>query len=81
MFNKKELLVLFDFRVMFGTTQMFGFSVPKQRDASKKEYPTLTFDMFQSEIATKSGFDMSSDNKSRGIYNFITNQPDYSDCD
>ncbi|ELU02132.1 hypothetical protein CAPTEDRAFT_196619 [Capitella teleta] len=52
-------------RVMFGTTQMFGLSIPKERDASKEKFPTLTFDMFQEEMAAKSGFDMSSDNKSR----------------
>ncbi|XP_059144638.1 kinesin-like protein KIF28P isoform X3 [Physella acuta] len=50
-------------RVLFGTTQYFVFVHPKERDASKKTYPEVTFEMAQSEIAKNSGFDISA-NKS-----------------
>ncbi|KAK0053203.1 kinesin-like protein KIF28P, partial [Biomphalaria pfeifferi] len=51
-------------RVLFGTTQYFVFVHPKERDASKKTYPEVTFEMAQEEIAKHSGFDISS-NKSQ----------------
>jgi hypothetical protein len=43
------------------------FVNPKERDASKQKYPEVTFEMAQEEVAKKSGFDMSGENKSRGM--------------
>ncbi|CAL1536203.1 unnamed protein product [Lymnaea stagnalis] len=51
-------------RILFGTTQYFVFVHPKERDASKKVYPEITFEMAQEEIAKNSGFDMSSNKSS-----------------
>ena len=51
---------------MFGTTQMFVFIDPKEAENSKKKYETVTYEMFQEEIAANSGFDMNSENKSKG---------------
>ncbi|PVD36027.1 hypothetical protein C0Q70_02997 [Pomacea canaliculata] len=52
-------------RIVFGTTQYFVFCNPKERDASKTPYPEVTFEMAQQEIAKRSGFDTSLENKSR----------------
>ncbi|XP_062578631.1 kinesin-like protein KIF28P isoform X1 [Saccostrea cucullata] len=52
-------------RLIFGTTQYFVFVNPKERDSSKQKYPEVTFEMAQEEVAKKSGFDMSGENKSR----------------
>nr|XP_022323498.1 kinesin-like protein KIF28P isoform X1 [Crassostrea virginica] len=52
-------------RLIFGTTQYFVFVNPKERDASKEKFPEVTFEMAQEEVAKKSGFDMSGENKSR----------------
>lgn len=41
---------------------------PKERDASKQKFPEVTFEMAQEEVAKKSGFDMSGENKSRGVW-------------
>jgi hypothetical protein len=51
---------------MFGATQLYVFANPAERDASKKQYPTITYDMAQEEIAAFAGFDMTTENKSRG---------------
>jgi len=52
-------------RLMFGTTQLYVFVNPKERDAAGKAYPTATYEMAQEEIAAKSGFDMNQENKSK----------------
>lgn len=52
-------------RLIFGTTKYFVFVNPKERDASKQKFPEVTFEMAQEEVAKKSGFDMSGENKSR----------------
>lgn len=54
-------------RLMFGTTQLYVFCHPKERDSSKTKYPTISYESAQQEIAERAGFDMNSDNKSRGI--------------
>lgn len=59
--------MLLFYRIVFGTTQYFVFCNPKERDASKTPYPEVTFEMAQQEIAKRSGFDTSLENKSRGI--------------
>ncbi|KAH9524310.1 Kinesin-like protein kif28p [Bulinus truncatus] len=51
-------------RVLFGTTQFFVFVHPKERDASKKTYSEVTFEMAHEEIAKNSGFDISKDKSS-----------------
>ena len=62
------VVYLFFYRLIFGTTQYFVFVNPKERDASKEKFPEVTFEMAQEEVAKKSGFDMSGENKSRGMY-------------
>ena len=52
---------------MFGATQLYIFCNPTEKDASKKQYITYTFDMAQEEIAAFAGFDMTTENKSRGM--------------
>ncbi|XP_013392684.1 kinesin-like protein KIF28P [Lingula anatina] len=52
-------------RLMFGTTQLYLFVNPKERDAAKTPYPEITFEMAQDEIAACSGFDMNTENKSQ----------------
>ena len=54
------------FRLLFGTTQLYMFCHPKERDSSHTQYHPYTFDMAQEEIAANSGFDMKTENKSRG---------------
>ncbi len=53
-------------RMMFGTTQLYVYANPKERDASKEKFVTPSFDMAQEEIAASSGFDMGRENKSQG---------------
>ncbi|ESO96408.1 hypothetical protein LOTGIDRAFT_115884, partial [Lottia gigantea] len=50
-------------RIIFGTTQYFIFVNPK--DPKAKEAVEITFEMAQEEIAKKSGFDVSSEHKTR----------------
>ena len=53
-------------RLLFGTTQFYVFCNPKDTKDCKVVDPS--FEMAQAEIAEKSGgFDMSGQNKSRGI--------------
>lgn len=65
------VVYLFFYRLIFGTTQYFVFVNPKERDASKEKFPEVTFEMAQEEVAKKSGFDMSGENKSRGMYRVL----------
>jgi len=53
---------------MFGTTQLYVFCNPKQRDSSKEKFPDVTFESAQEEITSHSGFDLNNENKSRGLY-------------
>ncbi|XP_050405632.1 kinesin-like protein KIF28P isoform X1 [Patella vulgata] len=59
--NKTELK--YNDRLIFGTTQYFVFVNPK--DKSAKDAPVVNFEMAQEEIAKKSGFDVTSENKTR----------------
>ncbi|KAK3595061.1 hypothetical protein CHS0354_043156 [Potamilus streckersoni] len=52
-------------RLVFGTTQYFVFVNPKERDSSKEKFPEVTFESAQEELAKKSGFDVSGQNKSK----------------
>ncbi|KAK2143188.1 hypothetical protein LSH36_870g00010 [Paralvinella palmiformis] len=52
-------------RLMFGTTQLYVFCNPKQRDSSKEKFPDVTFESAQEEITSHSGFDLNNENKSR----------------
>ena len=45
----------FDPRLMFGTTQLYVFCNPKERDASKEKFEDPTYDLAQQEIAAHSG--------------------------
>ena len=60
------IFVFFSFRIMFGTTQLYVFVNPSERDSSGAAYPNVTYEYAQEEIAAKSGFDMNMDNKSKG---------------
>ena len=53
---------------MFGTTQLYVFVNPKERDSSGEKYEVPSFEMAQEEIAASSGFDMNTDNKSQGMW-------------
>ena len=55
-------------RLMFGTTQLYVFVNPKERDSSGEKYEVPSFEMAQEEIAASSGFDMNTDNKSQGMW-------------
>lgn len=72
------VVYLFFYRLIFGTTQYFVFVNPKERDASKEKFPEVTFEMAQEEVAKKSGFDMSGENKSRGMYRVLLLYQSYS---
>ncbi|KAL3836511.1 hypothetical protein ACJMK2_021937 [Sinanodonta woodiana] len=52
-------------RLIFGTTQYFVFVNPKERDGSKEKFPEVTFESAQEELAKKSGFDVSGQNKTK----------------
>ena len=54
------------FRLVFGTTVMYVFYNPKEASSSGQQYPEITHEMAQEEIAANSGFDMNTENKSRG---------------
>ena len=60
---------------MFGTTVIYVFYNPAEAKKSGQSYPEITHEMAQEEIAANSGFDMNTENKSRGIafllYRFI----------
>ncbi|CAH1773103.1 unnamed protein product [Owenia fusiformis] len=49
-------------RLMFGTTQLMVFVNPKEAGSSDTE---VSYEMAQEEIASNSGFDMNTENKSR----------------
>ena len=51
---------------MFGTTQLFIFVNPKERDSSKQTYEAYSYEMAMEEMAGSSGFDMKTENKSPG---------------
>jgi hypothetical protein len=53
-------------RLVFGTSQMYVVVNPKERDSSKKTYIEITYEMASEEIASNSGFDMKTENKSKG---------------
>lgn len=57
---------LLAFRLLFGTTQYFVYANPREAQLASTPFPEVTFEMAQEEIAKKSGFDMSSENKSKG---------------
>ncbi|XP_064610663.1 kinesin-like protein KIF28 isoform X2 [Liolophura sinensis] len=52
-------------RLLFGTTQYFVYANPREAQLTSTPFPEVTFEMAQEEIAKKSGFDMSSENKSK----------------
>ncbi len=60
-----ELLPLSS-RLVFGTTAMYVFYHPAEAAASGQQYADVTHEMAQEEIAANSGFDMNTENKSRG---------------
>ena len=64
-------------RLMFGTTQMFVFCDPKERDGSKQKYEEVTFESFQQEVARGSGAisQKSSEEKDPGKYGFYIYRP------
>ena len=45
---------------------MYVFYNPKEASSSGQQYPEITHEMAQEEIAANSGFDMNTENKSRG---------------
>ncbi|CAL4119353.1 unnamed protein product, partial [Meganyctiphanes norvegica] len=45
-------------RLVFGSTQIWVFQNPKEKEASKTVFPEITFDYAQEEIASKNGLDM-----------------------
>ncbi|XP_066989396.1 kinesin-like protein KIF28 [Macrobrachium rosenbergii] len=47
-------------RLVFGSTQIWVFQNPVEKEKSKMNYPDITFDYAQEEIAAKSGLDMRS---------------------
>lgn len=47
-------------RLVFGSTQIWVFQNPTERDKTKMKYPEITFEYAQEEIAAKSGIDMGS---------------------
>ncbi|XP_047482876.1 kinesin-like protein KIF28P isoform X3 [Penaeus chinensis] len=49
-------------RLVFGGTQFWLFQNPTDRDKNKMNYPEITFEYAQEEIASKSGIDMASSN-------------------
>ena len=59
------------FRLVFGTTVMYVFYNPKEASSSGEQYPEITHEMAQEEIAANSGFDMNTENKSRGWWHFL----------
>ncbi|OWF37465.1 Kinesin-like protein KLP6 [Mizuhopecten yessoensis] len=62
--GNKEDLVHND-RLQFGTTQFFVYCNPKERDSSKINYPDISYDDAQQEVARKSGLGMDKEAKSR----------------
>ena len=53
--------MLFVFRVMIGSNHLYVFRHPDLFKANPKKYSAIiTYEMAQGEIASKSGFDMSS---------------------
>ena len=48
-------------RLVFGSTQIWVFQNPSERDKTKDKYPLITFEYAQEEIAAKSGIDMNTD--------------------
>ncbi|XP_046565118.1 LOW QUALITY PROTEIN: kinesin-like protein KIF28P [Haliotis rubra] len=52
-------------RLRFGSTMYFVYINPKERDASKEQFPEVTYESAQEEAASKWGFDMDSSNKTR----------------
>ncbi|XP_076031819.1 kinesin-like protein KIF28 [Oratosquilla oratoria] len=46
-------------RLVFGSTQIWVFQHPAERDKAKIKYPQITYDFAQEEIASKSGINMS----------------------
>ena len=52
---------------MFGTTQLYVYCNPKEGDPFRYD---VTYDQAQDELAAKSGFDMSLENKSRGRFQY-----------
>ncbi|XP_067130664.1 kinesin-like protein KIF28 isoform X2 [Centruroides vittatus] len=52
-------------RIMFGTTQLYIFINPEERNKSNKKYPEITYEMAQEEIAIKAGINMASEDNSR----------------
>lgn len=61
--NKQE--IAHNDRLQFGTTQFFVFCDPKERDSSKINYPDISYDDAQQEVARKSGLGMDKEAKSR----------------
>ncbi|XP_022241347.1 kinesin-like protein KIF28P [Limulus polyphemus] len=51
-------------RIMFGTTQLYVYNNPEQAMNSEKQYPEVTYEMAQEEIANKAGINMDSDDQS-----------------
>ena len=45
---------------------MYVFYNPKEASSTGQQYPEITHEMAQEEIAANSGFDMNTENKSRG---------------
>lgn len=66
--HKTKIFVM-NFRVLFGTTQLYVFANPLERDKVKTKYPAPTYEMAQQEIASHAGLDVNSARGSQGILN------------
>ncbi|XP_076324558.1 kinesin-like protein KIF28 isoform X2 [Tachypleus tridentatus] len=51
-------------RIMFGTTQLYVYNNPEQAMNTEKQYPEVTYEMAQEEIANKAGINMDCDDQS-----------------
>lgn len=52
---------------MFGTTQLYVFIHPEQMRKTGKNYPLVTYEMAQEEMAAKAGISVDEDDQSLGI--------------